>query len=101
MANAPNAILVNTVFYRLAIVDSIDESGYLTISADEVGSLVYRWRKELDEVECGLKRIQFWPIGSGSPQSEKFIYQTKSKFSKKPWLAEAKIAINRLLWLNR
>ena len=56
----------------IAIIDSIDESGYLTVSLDDILQSVNTEDEmeelvELDEVECVLKRIQmFDPIGSGS-----------------------------------
>ena len=48
----------------IAIIDSIDESGYLTISTEDVLASLDDEEIELDEVECVLKRIQmFDPIG--------------------------------------
>ena len=78
-----------------AIIDSIDESGYLTISADEVLASLNDEEIELDEVECVLKRIQmFDPIGSGSrsPQ-ECLLIQLRQFDPETPWLAEAKMLI--------
>jgi RNA polymerase sigma-54 factor len=78
-----------------AIIDSIDESGYLTISADEVLASLNDEEIELDEVECVLKRIQmFDPVGSGSrnPQ-ECLLIQLRQFDPETPWLTEAKMLI--------
>ncbi|MEM0909528.1 MAG: RNA polymerase factor sigma-54, partial [Pseudomonadota bacterium] len=42
----------------MAIIDSIDDSGYLTVSCDDILESVDNENIELDEVECVLKRIQ-------------------------------------------
>ena len=78
-----------------AIIDSIDESGYLTISTDEVLASLNNEEIDLDEVECVLKRIQmFDPIGSGSrsPQ-ECLLIQLRQFAPDTPWLEEAKMLI--------
>ncbi|MCU7553136.1 RNA polymerase factor sigma-54 [Alteromonas sp. ASW11-19] len=85
-----------------AIIDSIDESGYLTVSLDEILASVNSDEVddadepvEMDEVECVLKRIQqFDPIGSGSrtPQ-ECLLVQLKQFSDDTPWLNEARILI--------
>jgi RNA polymerase sigma-54 factor len=79
----------------MAIIDSIDESGYLTISADEVLASLYDEEIELDEVECVLKRIQmFDPIGSGSRSPQECLLIQLNQFAlETPWLAEAKMLI--------
>ena len=84
----------------IAIIDSIDESGYLTVSLDDILQSVNTEDEmeelvELDEVECVLKRIQmFDPIGSGSrtPQ-ECLLVQLKQFADDTPWLNEAKLLI--------
>ncbi len=84
----------------IAIIDSIDESGYLTVSLDDILQSVntedeMEEQVELDEVECVLKRIQmFDPIGSGSrtPQ-ECLLVQLKQFADDTPWLNEAKLLI--------
>ncbi|GFD88396.1 RNA polymerase sigma-54 factor [Tenacibaculum sp. KUL152] len=85
----------------MAIIDSIDESGYLTVSLEEILEAVNAQEAsgeeeeeliEMDEVECVLKRIQmFDPIGSGSrtPQ-ECLMVQLRQFADDTPWLAEAK-----------
>lgn len=84
----------------IAIIDSIDESGYLTVSLDDILQSVnteddVEEPVELDEIECVLKRIQmFDPIGSGSrsPQ-ECLLVQLKQFSDDTPWLNEAKLLI--------
>tara|TARA_Y100000782_G_scaffold18251_1_gene18931 strand:- start:1788 stop:3272 length:1485 start_codon:yes stop_codon:yes gene_type:complete len=79
-----------------AIIDSIDESGYLTATLedilDSVNSEDMEEPVELDEVECVLKRIQmFDPIGSGSRTPQECLMVQLRQFSDDtPWLKEAK-----------
>jgi RNA polymerase sigma-54 factor len=79
-----------------AIIDSIDESGYLTVSLEEILDAVndddLEEPIEMDEVECVLKRIQmFDPIGSGSRTPQECLMVQLRQFSDDtPWLAEAK-----------
>ncbi len=79
-----------------AIIDSIDESGYLTVTVEDILQSVndedMEEPIEEDEVECVLKRIQlFDPIGSGSrsPQ-ECLLVQLRQFAPDTPWVAEAK-----------
>ena len=54
------------VAIAVAIIDAIDEAGYLTCSTEDIlqSLAVEEGEVELDEVECVLKRIQmFDPIG--------------------------------------
>ena len=85
----------------MAIIDSIDESGYLTVSLEDILEAVNAEEVfdedsdeliEMDEVECVLKRIQmFDPIGSGSRSPQECLMVQLRQFSEDtPWLAEAK-----------
>ena len=83
----------------IAIIDSIDESGYLTVTVEDILQSVntedMEEPVEVDEIECVLKRIQmFDPIGSGSrtPQ-ECLLVQLKQFAPETPWLKEAMILI--------
>ena len=83
----------------LAIIDSIDESGYLTVTVEDilqsVNSEDMEEPVEEDEVECVLKRIQlFDPIGSGSrtPQ-EGLLVQLTQYAPDTPWLEEARLLL--------
>ncbi|MBR9783711.1 MAG: RNA polymerase factor sigma-54 [Gammaproteobacteria bacterium] len=79
-----------------AIIDSIDESGYLTVTLedilDAVNSEDMEEPIEMDEIECVLKRIQmFDPIGSGSRSPQECLMVQLRQFSEDtPWLNEAK-----------
>ncbi|MBT3133680.1 RNA polymerase factor sigma-54 [Alteromonas sp. ALT199] len=79
-----------------AIIDSIDESGYLTVTLEEILEAVndddMEEPIEMDEIECVLKRIQmFDPIGSGSRSPQECLMVQLRQFSDDtPWLAEAK-----------
>ncbi len=85
-----------------AIIDSIDESGYLTVTLEDILESVNSDELEegdepveMDEVECVLKRIQqFDPIGSGSrtPQ-ECLLVQLRQFAPDTPWVAEAKVLL--------
>ena len=80
----------------MAIIDSIDESGYLTVTLDDILEAVndddLEEPIEMDEIECVLKRIQmFDPIGSGSRTPQECLMVQLRQFSEDtPWLAEAK-----------
>ncbi len=79
-----------------AIIDSIDESGYLTVTLDDILESVNSDDMdepiEMDEVECVLKRIQlFDPIGSGSRTPQECLMVQLRQFAEDtPWLTEAK-----------
>ncbi len=81
----------------IAIIDSIDESGYLTVSTEDIlQSLdIEDEEVELDEVECVLKRIQmFDPVGVGSRSvQECLLVQLRQFGAETPWLEEAKALI--------
>lgn len=76
----------------LAIIDSIDESGYLTLSCEDILDSLQNPEIELDEVECVRKRIQqFDPIGSASRSPQECLMVQLNQFaSDTPWLAEAR-----------
>lgn len=79
----------------VAIIDSIDESGYLLASSEDILQSMQDETIELDEVECVLKRIQmFDPIGSGSrtPQ-ECLLVQLRQFDDDTPYLNEARAII--------
>ena len=82
-----------------AIIDSIDESGYLTVTVEDilqsVNSEDMEEPVEEDEVECVLKRIQlFDPIGSGSRTPQECLLVQLRQFSPDtPWLEEARTLI--------
>mgnify|MGYP000262385730 FL=1 len=79
----------------IAIIDSIDESGYLTVSSDEILESMQDDEIELDEVECVLKRIQmFDPVGSGSRSPQECLLVQLRQFDEAtPFLNEARLII--------
>lgn len=87
----------NDAAIAIAIIDSIDESGYLTVSTEDIlQSLdIENEEVELDEVECVLKRIQmFDPVGVGSRSvQECLLVQLRQFAADTPWLEEAKALI--------
>lgn len=76
----------------IAIIDSIDESGYLTTTSDDILLSLDNEEIDLDEVECVLKRVQmFDPVGSGSRSVKECLMVQLAQFDKStPWLEEAK-----------
>lgn len=80
-----------------AIIDSIDEAGYLTTSTDDILESLQDPEIEIDEVECVLKRIHhFDPIGVGArtPQ-ECLLIQLKQFDPATPWLEQATTIIEQ------
>ncbi len=79
----------------IAIVDSIDESGYLKATCEEILESLDNPEIELDEVECVLKRVQrFDPLGSGSRSVKECLLVQLQQFSQDtPWLAQARTII--------
>lgn len=78
----------------LAIIDAIDESGYLTVSLEDICEAVTTddYPVELDEVEAVLKRVQhFDPIGvAARTVPECLLIQLGQYATSTPWLSEAK-----------
>ncbi|UXI01612.1 RNA polymerase factor sigma-54 [Photobacterium sp. TY1-4] len=79
-----------------AIIDGIDEKGYLTCSAEEILDSLGNDEVELDEVEAVLKRVQqFDPLGVASRNlQECLLLQLRTYPEDTPWLAEAKTLLN-------
>ncbi|MGQ8365281.1 RNA polymerase factor sigma-54 [Glaciecola sp. 1036] len=76
----------------IAIIDSIDEAGYLTVSCEEILESLDNEEIELDEVECVLKRIQHCdPVGSGARNVQECLLIQLNQFPvDTPWLKEAR-----------
>ncbi|WP_085298466.1 RNA polymerase factor sigma-54 [Cognaticolwellia mytili] len=79
----------------VAIIEAIDEAGYLTVSADEILESVGIEGLELDEIEVVLKRINvFDPVGVAARSIPECLLIQLNQFSKDtPWLAETKVAV--------
>lgn len=83
----------------IAIIEAIDEAGYLTVSAEEILESVGIEDLELDEVEVVLKRINvFDPIGVAARSiPECLLIQLNQFSSDTPWLAESKLAVSEYI----
>ncbi|TLU66681.1 RNA polymerase factor sigma-54 [Thalassotalea litorea] len=81
----------------IAIIDAIDDKGYLTISSEDVLESLGSDEVELDEVEAVLKRINmFDPIGVGARSIAECLLIQLNQFSEDtPYLKEAKVLIDR------
>ncbi len=85
----------------LAIIDAIDDSGYLNETIEDIHQgLVQQYQDlELDEVEAVLHLVQrFDPVGvaAGSP-SECMTIQLEQFDPETPYLAKAKVLVNKYL----
>ncbi len=80
----------------IAIIEAVDDAGYLTVSSDEILESVGIDDLELDEVEAVLKRINmFDPIGVAARSiPECLIIQLNQFSSDTPYLKESKLIIN-------
>ena len=78
-----------------AIIDAVDDKGYLTCSAEEIQESMGDDEVELDEVEAVLKRVQqFDPLGVASRNlQECLLLQLATYPGDTPWLAEAKMLL--------
>ncbi len=83
-----------------AIIDTIDEAGYLTQSLEELlESFPPEQEIELDELEAVLHQVQnFDPPGVGARDlQENLLLQLKQLDGETPWLQEARILVSRHL----
>ncbi|WP_372767279.1 RNA polymerase factor sigma-54 [Pseudoalteromonas sp.] len=82
------------------IVEAVDDSGYLTQSAEEILEAVQKSddqeQIELDEVEAVLKRIQlFDPVGIAARSLQECLLIQLNQYDKNtPWLSETKSVIS-------
>ncbi len=78
-----------------AIIDAVDNYGYLTVSADDILESVDDEEVELDEVEAVLKRIQqFDPLGVASRNLQECLLLQLVTFPKEtPWLEQTKLVL--------
>ena len=81
----------------LAIIDAIDEAGYLSLDIDDILASVEGGEQEIeaDEVEAVLKRIQhFDPLGVAARSVQECLrIQLDAQPSETPWLVEAQALI--------
>lgn len=80
----------------LAIIDAIDDYGYLTLSLDEIHESFDSEEIELDEIEAVRKRIQqFDPLGVASVNLQDCLLLQLATFPEDtPWLQEAKMVLS-------
>ncbi len=76
----------------VAIIDAVDDYGYLTVSTEDILDSIDDEEIELDEIEAVLKRVQqFDPLGVASRNLQECLLLQLSTFPKDtPWLNEAK-----------
>ncbi|WP_409420945.1 RNA polymerase factor sigma-54 [Pseudaeromonas sp. ZJS20] len=78
----------------LAIIDAVDDSGYLTVTLDDIIQAVSNEEMpvELDEVTAVLKRVQhFDPIGVAARSVQECLQIQLGQYAAgTPWLTEAK-----------
>lgn len=82
-----------------SIVDAIDETGYLTVTLDEIRDSIGDEDVALDEVEAVLKRIQrFDPVGVGARDLRDCLLVQLSQFVRDtPFLTEAQLIVDQHL----
>ncbi|MDO6427055.1 RNA polymerase factor sigma-54 [Thalassotalea sp. 1_MG-2023] len=83
----------------MAIIDAIDDAGYLRVTTEEILESVGVEDVELDEVEAVLKRINvFDPVGVGARSIAECLTIQLNQFDKDtPWLNESKLVINEYI----
>ncbi|HAW2272215.1 TPA: RNA polymerase factor sigma-54 [Escherichia coli] len=79
-----------------SIVDAVDETGYLTVSLEDILESIGDEEIDIDEVEAVLKRIQrFDPVGVAAKDLRDCLLIQLSQFDKTtPWLEEARLIIS-------
>jgi RNA polymerase sigma-54 factor len=79
----------------IAIIDAIDDAGYLTVTCEDILESIAMDSVELDEVQAVLKRINmFDPIGVGALSIADCLLIQLNQFSADtPWLKESKLVI--------
>ncbi|MCP9268076.1 RNA polymerase factor sigma-54 [Xenorhabdus sp. XENO-1] len=84
-----------------SIIDAIDDSGYLTVSIEEILASIGDDELMLEEVEIVLKRIQhFDPIGIAARDlRECLLIQLSMLSTETPYLNEAKLVVSKYLEL--
>ena len=80
----------------IAIIEAVDDAGYLTVSPEDILESVGTEGHELDEVEAVLKRINmFDPIGVAARSIPDCLLIQLNQFSvDTPYLKESKLIIN-------
>lgn len=84
-----------------SIIDAVDETGYLTVSTDDILAGMGNDELELDEIEAVLKRIQrFDPVGVAARDLKECLLIQLSTFpTNTPYLKETQLVIEHYLAL--
>ena len=79
-----------------SIVDAVDETGYLTVTLDDILESMGDDDVGMDEIEAVLKRVQrFDPVGVAAKDLRDCLLIQLSQFDKAtPWLEEARLIIS-------
>lgn len=79
----------------LALIDAIDDYGYLTVSTEDILESFDNEEIEIEEIEAVRKRIQqFDPLGVASNNLQDcLLLQLATYPEDTPWLAEAKLVL--------
>jgi len=83
----------------IAIIEAVDDAGYLTVSSEDILESVGLEDLELDEVEAVLKRINvFDPIGVAARSiADCLLIQLNQFESTTPYLKEAKLIVSEYI----
>lgn len=78
-----------------AIIDAVDDKGYLTVTCEDILESLGTEEVELDEVEAVLKRVQqFDPLGVASRSLQECLLIQLAAFDENtPWLNEARLVL--------
>ncbi len=79
-----------------AIIDAIDDAGYLTVSTEDILESIGVDEVDIEEVEVVLKRINvFDPVGVGARSiAECLLIQLKQLDESTPWLKETREVVS-------
>ncbi len=80
----------------LALIDAIDDYGYLTVSTEDILESFNNEEIEIEEIEAVRKRVQqFDPLGVASVNLQDCLLLQLATFPEDtPWLTEAKLVLN-------
>ena len=83
----------------MAIIDAVDDYGYLTISTEDILESFDNEEIELEEIEAVRKRIQqFDPLGVASNNLQDCLLLQLATFPEDtPWLREAKLVLTNYI----
>lgn len=80
-----------------AIIDAIDEKGFLTVTCEDILESLGDEAVELDEVEAVLKRVQFFdPVGVAARDLKECLTLQLSRYpSETPYISETKAILDK------